>query len=467
MSILDYWPIASPPRPNQITALEWMEQQTAKYIILEAPVGSGKSLIGLTYSRWLSKKKGSSFILTPQRILQQQYEQTLDDKSIASLYGKSNYPCRKKNTTCDIGSIVAPKCTSCAYSSAKSRAVISPNAVFNYTLGLLLFCYTDVFEKRKLMILDECHTVEEHLTEFNAVSVHEKRAEKFGIKWRPQVTIKMAFSWMENTYLPAAEMYLKSQTDSIEMLIDKSGSQLTAAEIKILREYNKLEGHIDDLGEFLCADVEYVEQNFVLVHDASTMKFKRITGAHNFLQIMEPMAERFLFMSSTVLDHRGFCRDLGLPESDVAFLSIPSDFPVENRPVFYMPQMKMNATWVSDENAPNRKKMAKQIKELLEMHKDESGIIHTANFAIAKWLVKELEFSVPQQVLHHNPDSGDDRNAIINQYTTTPKPTVLISPSITEGLDLYDELGRFAIIVKVPFGLLGDQWIKKLLEMSQ
>jgi ATP-dependent DNA helicase DinG len=100
------------------------------------------------------------------------------------------------------------------------------------------------------------------------------------------------------------------------------------------------------------------------------------------------------------------------------------------------------------------------------MHGEESGIIHTANFQIAKWLVEELEFSVPQQVLHHNPDSGDDRNAIINQYTTTPKPTVLISPSVTEGLDLYDDLARFAIIVKVPFGFLGDQWIKKRLEMS-
>jgi len=467
MSILNYWPISSPPRPNQIKALEWMEKQTAENIILEAPVGSGKSLIGLTYSRYLSGKRGNSFILTPQRILQQQYEQTLDQQNIASLYGKGNYPCHQKNATCDIGSLVKPACSSCPYDRAKSNAKQNPNAVFNYKLGLLLFGYTSVFESRQLMICDECHTLEEHLTEFNAVAVFEKRAEKFGIKWRPQVTMKLAYKWIKEQYYPAVDKYMQDQFEVIEELLNKPGSDLTQPEIRSLREYKSLESHVDDLGELLFQPFEYVQNNFVLVYDKAMMKFKRITGAVNFEEIMRPMAEKFLFMSSTILDHKGFCRDLGIAQDNVAFLSIESDFPPENRPVFYMPQMKMNAAWVSDENKLGRDRMVKKVRELLEMHKDESGIIHTANFAIAKWLVEELELSVPQQVLHHNPDSGDDRNAIINQYMTTPKPTVLISPSITEGLDLQEDLGRFAIIVKVPFGFLGDQWIKKRLEMSQ
>jgi Rad3-related DNA helicase len=467
MSILDFWPIKSPPRPNQIKALEWIENQDAKYIILEAPVGSGKSLIGLTYSRYISGRTGHSFILTPQRILQEQYEQTLDDKSIASLYGKANYPCKSKNTTCDIGSIIKPRCDSCPYERAKAHAKSKPNVVFNYKLALLLFGYTQVFDPRSLMILDECHTVEEHLTEFNAITVYEKRAEKFGIKWRPQITIKYAYKWLKDTYIPAANEYLKVQFELVEPLLDKGNSDLTQRDIKTLREYNSLEDHIDDVSEFLAIPLDSVEENFVLVHDKSMMKFKRITGAHGFKNIVEPMADKFLFMSSTILDHKGFCRDLGINIEDAAFLSLDSEFPIENRPIFYMPQMKMNAAWKNDENEKSRDVMVGRIKEILELHKDESGIIHTANFQIAKWLVDELEYSVPQQVLHHNPDSGDDRNAIINQYTTTPKPTILISPSITEGLDLVGDLGRFAIFAKVPFGFLGDQWIKKRLKMSQ
>ena len=37
---------------------------------------------------------------------------------------------------------------------------------------------------------------------------------------------------------------------------------------------------------------------------------------------------------------------------------------------------------------------------------------------------------------------------------------------MTEGLDLKHDKGRFCIIAKVPFGYLGDPWIKRRLEMS-
>ena len=43
---------------------------------------------------------------------------------------------------------------------------------------------------------------------------------------------------------------------------------------------------------------------------------------------------------------------------------------------------------------------------------------------------------------------------------------VLISPSLTEGLDLKEDLGRFSIFVKVPYPFLGDEWVKRRLELS-
>jgi len=61
---------------------------------------------------------------------------------------------------------------------------------------------------------------------------------------------------------------------------------------------------------------------------------------------------------------------------------------------------------------------------------------------------------------------GDDRGAVIRQFTGITKPSILISPSITEGLDLVDDLARFAIFAKVPFGYMGDQWIKRRMQMS-
>ena len=133
-----------------------------------------------------------------------------------------------------------------------------------------------------------------------------------------------------------------------------------------------------------------------------------------------------------------------------------------------MPIMKMNKDWKEPRNASSRKEMVNTIKTLtIQHHSGESGIVHTANFAIAQWLTKELEGQIPHIIYHHNPESGDDRRSIIEAFQQSKKPGLLISPSITEGLDLFGDLARFAIIVKLSYPNLGDQWIKRRMEMSQ
>jgi len=471
-NILDFFPLNSEPRPKQVEALEWLAKQDAKYLLLEAPVGVGKSAIGICFSRWLQGEMGSSFILTPQRILQEQYERSFDPTLLASLFGKGNYDCSGKNTTCDVGSLVKPKCNSCPFRSALGRAKTAPNSVFNYKLAMLLYAYTPTFsaqkDKRRLMILDECHTVEEHLVEFNAVTVTKKRCQKCNIQFpdMSDYNLLSARSWTKDVYLPAAEERLTSMFHEVEPLLDKGGDDLTRSELKRIREYSRWEDHVDEIQEFVLTPEQVLEKEYVLAFDKTMFKYKQVTGARNFHDILEPQADRFLFMSSTILNKEGFCRDLGLPPEETAFLSLDSEFPIENRHVIYAPVMKMNAAWNKEENATDRKHMLKKIKDILAFHEGESGIIHTANFAIAKWLVEQLDGKIDHQVIHHNPDSGDDRNAVIRQFTGIKRPSILISPSITEGLDLYDDLARFAIFAKVPFGYLGDQWIKRRMQMS-
>jgi len=41
------------------------------------------------------------------------------------------------------------------------------------------------------------------------------------------------------------------------------------------------------------------------------------------------------------------------------------------------------------------------------------------------------------------------------------KPTVLISPSMTEGVDLEGDASRFQVLCKVPYPFLGDKLVKK------
>lgn len=469
-NILNYWPTPEfTPRPNQTKALEWIEQQDAKYIILELPVGSGKSILGLNLSRYLNQGQGSSFILTPQRILQDQYEHDFASKGkkfLASLHGKGNYKCKSKGTSCNIGTIVKPRCTDCPFVEAKKQAKEASNTVLNYKLALTSFSYTETFRKRGLMIMDEAHTLERHLVDFDSVDITYARCKRYNINFKIQTNIEAAIKWVKDTYMPKIEDILDDLEVDNEYLYEKSGADITRKELNILKEIDELSGHVTEVLEMTVRNIDYVNDNFVLVHDKIMFQFKRVTGSYSFRKILEPMASKFLFMSSTILNKTAFCCDLGIDPDDTAFLSLESDFPVEKRPIYYMPIMKMNASWNKPENAADRKLMIQRIIELLEIHKDESGVLHTANYQVAMWLVKELRANIGHNIYHHNPDDDIKRNDAISGFTETTIPAILISPSCTEGLDLKDDLARFAMIVKTPFGYLGDQWIKKRMEMS-
>jgi Rad3-related DNA helicase len=469
-NILDSWPIPEfSPRPIQTKALEWVEANPdIKYYFIQAPVGSGKSLIGMTAARWMAEQsnlRNSAYILTPQRILQRQYEKEFAE--LVSLYGKSNYKCGTRNTTCDIGGVLKPPCERCPYRAAKANARRANNTVLNYNIALLAFKYTTIFKPRPAIVLDECHTAEEYLTEIDAATISSYGAKKYGVDWRSHETLSQAVAWTNEKYLPKVDQYLYDLEDQLAHIIHNDFADPTDAELKKLRELNKVQEHIDVIREITLKDMTEINQLFVYCHDKETKKFKRLNGGYNFKRILEPHGEKFIFMSSTILNYKGFCRDLSINEEQSAYIDLTSEFEPENRPVFFMPQMKMNAQWRAPDNASRRKKMSAKISEILEMHKDDSGIIHTGNFAIARWLVEELEFTAPQRIYHHNPESGTDRNKVIDAFQADPKPALLISPSITEGLDLKDDLSRFAIIAKVPFGFLGDQWIKKRMNMSK
>lgn len=473
-TILNYWPMPNAtPRKSQIEALEWIEKLPPhiKYILVELPVGTGKSAYGLNFSGWASQSLGSSFILTPQRILQRQYENSFDSKRLCSVYGKSNYECVSKNTDCNLGNDIKPKCSYCPAKNAMEAALHSPNMVLNYKLALLLFKFNPDIVPRKLMIFDECHTLETHLTEFNAVSIGEMRCKKVDVAYHAPKSMARALEWIETDYLPKVNrrfVELEQQKKEINEDMEYSPRSPSSEEREVFRNYKDLKEHLDSIDFIINMQREELIERFVLVNEKKSFKFKELYGKNVFHSLVKPMADKSLFMSATILNKDAFCKDLGLNSDEAAFISIPSEFPVDNRPVIFIPQMKMNYEWNSDANANNRKDMLLKVKEICDLHKDESGIIHTGNFQIAEWLVEGLKGVIDHNILHHNPESDLNRDDVITQYLENAPitPSLLISPSITEGLDLKDDLGRFCMFVKVPYGNLGDEWIKRRKDLS-
>lgn len=55
-------------------------------------------------------------------------------------------------------------------------------------------------------------------------------------------------------------------------------------------------------------------------------------------------------------------------------------------------------------------------------------------------------------------DSSQAKLRALEQHRASPHPTVLVSPSLREGVDLPDDFLRFQILTKMPYPDLGDPW---------
>jgi ATP-dependent DNA helicase DinG len=473
--ILNYWPFRDKkPRISQEKVLEWMESLPSdiKYVIAEAPVGTGKSAIGINYSAFLDQSKGNALILTPQKILQKQYEDSFDPDQLFSLYGKANYTCAPKETNCDIGSDLKPRCENCPHKIAYGRARTAPNTVLNYALALILMTSREdaKINKRKLIICDEAHTLEHHLTEFRALQIGEKRCKQFKVAFSVPANEKEAIEWIKTYYQPAVEREIESLRSVVTEIEDKyvAGDKMDKADSELINRYKEYVTHLELIDSYILSDISHITNNYVLIKDKSFFKFKSVYGKDMFRSTIDISGDRILFISSTILNKDEFCRDLGIDPNRTAFISIDSEFNVDNRPVLFFPKAKMSYGWDKPDRTHDRTKMIKATMEILEMHKGQSGIIHTGSFQIAQWLVNELEGKIPHRIYHHNPSANVSRESVINEFTenNNAEPAVLISPSITEGLDLYGDKGRFSIFAKVPFPNLGDSWVKRRADIS-
>lgn len=461
------------PRKTQEEVMEWISQLPAhvKYIMCELPVGAGKSPLGIAFSSYINNGLGSSFILTPQKTLQRQYEDSFEKEILASVYGRNNYTCDEKNTTCDIGVDIKPKCVDCPADNARALALASPNMILNYSIALTYFKYLHhKIPARDVMIFDECHQLESNLIEFSAVKITKNTCKKYGVRYKRPQTSNDAVQWIRDVYHPAVLSKMSEYRKHINEL-DSSFKKITKADIKVIRAYKAALEHRETLEAILMTGTEYFDKKYVLISDKEDFAIKELYGRNNFRNLCLPKANRFLFMSSTILDKEGFCRDLGINPDEAAMISVDSEFNIENREVIYKPVTKMNYGWHKDDRTKDRNKMLKFINHICSHHGNESGLIHAGSFQIARWLVDNLD--VPHNVIHHNPSLNDEehrsRDDVINYFLENSelRPTLLVSPSITEGMDLKYDRGRFAVIAKVPYPFLGDAWVKRRMQLSK
>lgn len=445
-----------------------------KFIIIEAGTGVGKSAVGLTISRYLyntmaSDKDPGAYFLTTQKILQEQY---VDDFGgftgpMKSIKSSSNYTCNyNKKTSCG-ESLRALKtaekdsrfwkaCTfNCVYRNAKESFLNSKESVTNFPYFLAETQYAGKITPRQVLIIDEAHNIDNELSKFVEVTLSEKFCTSFlGFSIPENLTQLQYVNWITDKYVPTINSKLKHLEKMMEKYIGLKEKIKSGEFSNVAKKFEMLDKHVCKVRRFL--DL-YNKENWVLnkidadQRTARKIQFKPIDISPYAPDMLYSYGDVVIMMSATILDKDAFCECAGIPKQEAAFISLPSPFPIENRPIVYSGIGKMNASSIND----TLPRMAMAVNEILKQHKNEKGIIHCHSYKVAHFLKKNIRSS---RLLIHG---SHNRDLILDKHKRSKKPTVLISPSMAEGVDLKDDLSRFQIVCKVPYPYLGDKLVKK------
>ncbi len=428
-----------------------------RFVVLEAPTGSGKSAIAVT----LAREATSAYVLTAQKLLQDQYLRDFPD--LALMKGRSNYPCLVAPTHAAAAPCIAgrkfPECDDCPYFSAKDTAMAASGTILNYAYYLAELNYSGGFGPRDLLILDEAHNAEAALMGFIQITLSDTAMMRVGIPERlPTAIDDLEYFDFAEDVMPL----LGSRSREIEKQVKKDN---LTGDLALAQMQNKqyLDNQLKRL-ELLkySRDEDFVE--WVVERgrggDGQWISFKPVKVASFAEPLLFGFADRVLMLSATILDAPTYLRSLGIEPDEAEVIGVASDFPPENRPIFLRPVARL--TWHNLEK--DLPKLMKEIVDLFEAHPNDKGVIHAHSYKISGYIAKHLPKPYQKRLVTHY--SSDGRDAALEKHTTSREPTVLLTPSMTEGIDLADDLSRWQVICKIPYPYLGDPQVKRRKEID-
>jgi len=441
-----------------------------KYIAIDAPTGTGKSVMNAT----LANLMGGSHILTTQKKLQEQYLELGSDYQ--RVMGRSNFVClNDKRKTCDVGMcITGPddfKCKAkpstagkypafankywagnekCPYWENVATAWHAKHTVFNYAYySLKMNSDFNEFEFTDVQILDEGHNLEDYVRNVSSFEITDK-----GLYHVRHVA---GVDTMDDGKFERVDRQIGDKHDAIDWLdsllqlvglrlLDSTNAK-ESGNVEVKKRIVKLENMSQRI-KTVASRIHRNPDNWVYTKVNNGFRLSPLEIGDYAKEVIFRHADVHIFSSATLPPKKVLCKRFGFSEDEVYYYSMPSPFDPEKAPIFSYPQPNMS--YVPDMTG-KRFKMGGVLASIMKEYPTQRGLILCNSYVEVEFYANYLHEKFPdcsKRLTVHS--RGDNVESLLEDHTAK-SDSVLISPSMWEGLDLYGDLARFLILAKVPY----------------
>ena len=522
--------------------------------IIEAPTGSGKSLLNIISAGVLASYYGkSSYILVSDLYLWKQYDDFIKmhsriRKSFGILKGQTgNYVCNlnnldMRNADCRMAGVswanlfdiksamnLGYDCAiTCKYvkdrkKAIKSRVVIMTYQLYHYMINVVYKQMEgkSVFKPRDTIFCDECHNIPSIVK--NNFTPEIKLEDKNQFKTIYSYTenakqLDLFDHYVEDINGKAVERDIKMKWKDIEQIFDNCWKTFTNPHASTKANYEAIDGYISIfnlLGEVVShieADLQNKKQVEHKQFDEEDKKYykacsyfrncacfwndfgvciretskeyviKEIEENRNTKQVVVKFScvkedflcwyfllstsEHQVLMSATIGGYEAFYENAGLaysercwPDSEIWYKVIPSNFDFSKSPVYFINRYKMSYAY--------KEQSFRMIKPMIytlceKTFADKKGMIQTGSYANAKELYDNAPAHIKKRMLIY--DNSRDKTDKITLHQMSSN-TILVGPTLVEGIDLPGDDCRFIIIMKVPYPVIVDKYVKEKINL--